>query len=336
MLSWDGYALSLSTPRSKYHLYLIPCGSGSSSETLFRSQTYVHGWFGRTLKQNSLFTTKSSYLAALVCPVRDFIYDFGSIPLTDLANPALPTVTKISLIALLLICSYIAPINLLVEMSLMTLCRRMIMKNRITKDFGGYTYYYPLKEMLNGLALGTLAAFPMMKAVQLFMLGTNRLMDHCAAPQEVIRHMSDPRFGVINTLTVCLCAPLIEERFFRGYLRDCEMTLPHKTQKGMTHRFKTIISPYMHRQEKTPSLTVWTRLKTVAKISLVFGMAHFSSPQGSANLAIVGATTLIGLTCGGLTELTGNLWAGTIVHALNNTYVALRCHNIIDPFFGLP
>lgn len=98
----------------------------------------------------------------------------------------------------------------------------------------------------------------------------------------------------------CLIAPVGEEIVFRGYLEK------------------------IFEQSENPS--VFQRFTTACKTNAIFGAMHLSPFQGWFNLPIFIACFAMGMAFSLLKEVTGDLWAPSSLHIMNNTVatVALR------------
>ncbi len=106
--------------------------------------------------------------------------------------------------------------------------------------------------------------------------------------------------GAIWIIYGCIIAPVTEELLFRGY------------------------SEKLFEKENNPSFS--QKFMTALKTNAVFGAIHMSPFQGWFNIPIFVATFVMGMAFSLLREATGDLWAPTICHTMNNTVatIALR------------
>ncbi len=96
---------------------------------------------------------------------------------------------------------------------------------------------------------------------------------------------------------VIILVPIIEEWFFRDLI----------------YKWQESVSP--------PGEKLSTRIYRVISNGLIFGAFHFSLLLGWSNIPIVIVSTIAGIAFALLREWTGNRWASTVAHSLNNSAV---------------
>lgn len=115
---------------------------------------------------------------------------------------------------------------------------------------------------------------------------------------QIITNQHGNTLGVaIVTLIAAVGAPIFEELFFRGLLRQA---LASRLGVG----------------------AIWVQ-------AVFFGLAHFQPGAGLGNVSIVAATAVIGVVLGYTTSLTGRLGADTVAHGLFNLTVTISIIGVI-------
>jgi uncharacterized protein len=115
---------------------------------------------------------------------------------------------------------------------------------------------------------------------------------------EIITNQKGNTVGVaIVTLIAAIGAPVFEELFFRGFLRQC-----------FVRRFGVG--------------AVWIQ-------AMFFGLAHYQFGLGLGNVSVCAATAGIGVVLGYTAYLTGRLGSDTIAHGLFNLFVTLSIIGVI-------
>ena len=115
---------------------------------------------------------------------------------------------------------------------------------------------------------------------------------------QIITNQHGNTIGVaVVTLIAAVGAPIFEELFFRGLLRQA---LASRLGAG----------------------AIWVQ-------AVFFGLAHFQPGAGLGNVSVVAATAAIGVILGYVTSLTGRLGADTIAHGLFNLTVTISIIGVI-------
>ncbi len=106
--------------------------------------------------------------------------------------------------------------------------------------------------------------------------------------------------GILKSVAIAyivILIPIVEEWFFRDVLyswQEAKSSSPDKLS---------------------------SRIYRVLSNGLVFGAFHFSLLLGWSNIPIVAVSTIAGFVFSLLRELTGDRWASTVAHSLNNSFV---------------
>lgn len=108
-----------------------------------------------------------------------------------------------------------------------------------------------------------------------------------------------------TNLIGCTFIPYMEEVVFRGILMN-KMLESHKPEKMIAFG---------------PVRINLSKLETLIKTSFIFGLLHATFAQSWTNIPIIAGANLMGGMLGSLRLMTGNLWAPTVAHMLNNTLV---------------
>lgn len=103
--------------------------------------------------------------------------------------------------------------------------------------------------------------------------------------------------GAIWIILGCIIVPAAEELVFRGYL---EKLFETGTNPSFSQRFTTAL-----------------------KTNAIFGAIHMSPFQGWCNIPFFVITFAMGMAFTLLREATGDLWAPTICHTMNNTIATI-------------
>lgn len=146
--------------------------------------------------------------------------------------------------------------------------------------------------------------------------------------------------GIIFSLYGAIGAPILEEYIFRGCLHNYfeinkieEIHPKEITNKSFLTRFSEIFSKPKKSsvviKAHDPSLLNKDKLKTILKVSLIFALIHLSPVMGWTNIPIMLLITIMGLIMSILKESTGDLWASTSLHMLNNSLAVLQTRKII-------
>jgi uncharacterized protein len=101
----------------------------------------------------------------------------------------------------------------------------------------------------------------------------------------------------VVTVIAAVGAPIFEELFFRGFLRQ---SLASRLGVG----------------------AIWVQ-------ALLFGLAHYQFGLGLGNVSVVAATAGIGVVLGYTAYVTGRLGADTIAHGMFNLFVTLTIIGVI-------
>lgn len=105
--------------------------------------------------------------------------------------------------------------------------------------------------------------------------------------------------GIIAIIFACAIAPIGEEVCFRGIINDA---------------FNSTAS------DKSKEFFYWNKTKTLLKTSLIFGLVHVTPFQGLKNINVFFYTASMGVLLGALANTTGDLWAPTTLHMMNNIF----------------
>jgi membrane protease YdiL (CAAX protease family) len=146
--------------------------------------------------------------------------------------------------------------------------------------------------------------------------------------------------AIILNIYVAIVAPILEEYFFRGCLHNYfeAEKIEHEQQKEMANKnfisrlYETYFKPQKSLAEikaAHPSSLSQDKIKTILKVSLIFGLCHLSPVMGWTNIPIMLVATLMGAVMSILKETTGDLWASTTLHMVNNTLSVLKLRKII-------
>ncbi len=159
--------------------------------------------------------------------------------------------------------------------------------------------------------------------------------------QSVVTLMKDNSIiGLLMSLYGAVGAPIIEEYIFRGCLHNYfEVTAQEHAQekaslkKGFIGRlyekcFKTQKSLAEIKAGHPGSLSR-EKIKTILKVSLIFGVVHLSPAMAWTNVPVMLVITLMGMIMSILKETTGDLWASTTLHLVNNTVSVLKLRQMI-------
>lgn len=228
-------------------------------------------------------------------------------------------------------------------------------KENLSRLNAGLKDYFPRSTMIQNILIGALLALP---TIALFdgiesMLSfvMNQLGLPCKMYQDFGILLSQPGFmGFVMIILCCVIGPIVEELAFRGFGQDLFLINEHdKIQKlenriavqekeskskeisffrklfSNTQKKPSPISPVSITDlRKNNAFKTWDKLKTILKVSLIFGLMHLSPFQGWANVMVFIGTTLCGIILGGVAEYTGDLWAPTTMHIINNTIATLQ------------
>lgn len=106
--------------------------------------------------------------------------------------------------------------------------------------------------------------------------------------------------GILKTVAIfyiVVLIPIVEEWFFRGVMYSWqEATAPAENKMS-------------------------ARIFRVLSNGLVFGAFHFNLLLGWTSIPIVVVSTIAGIVFSSLRELSGDFWASTVAHSLNNSAV---------------
>ena len=166
--------------------------------------------------------------------------------------------------------------------------------------------------LVSGLALSYLN-----KALGLLLMKMMQSMGFTLKAEQaaIVAAKSFGIFGKLFSLIGCTLLPTLEEAVFRG----------------------TIMSSMLESRKPEKTLTLGnvhinlSKTETLIKTSLIFGLFHASFSQGWTNLPLIAGTSLMGMFFGSLRLITGNLWAPTVAHMLNNALAFSRVHGIHLP-----
>lgn len=324
-VSWDGQALCLHTGSAKFRLHLT---DESPEGVLYSSQAVPQGWLDVNGHFKSLrpyrITETSSTLASLVGRIREVI----ALAIKSIADPARSYFSRACYAMLLT--------SLTVNGGLMALAANLVMGYMDSKAYHTLPWptlrqCYPLKSSVINISVGVLSWVPALVGCSALESALQKL---CGAlgfalteEQDAAKLIKAPNIGPLVAIYAAIGAPLVEEALFRGALRDYfESAEPQGRWKIVKNR----LHEFFH-GKATTSILHGSRLKTILKTSLLFGLAHGSWGQGWTNVPIIGVTTMMGLIFAILRELTGDLWASTALHATHNTMVTLRMLDLIPP-----
>jgi uncharacterized protein len=160
----------------------------------------------------------------------------------------------------------------------------------VVRDFGW-------RIRLADLGIGPAAALGCLLAAGIITSAFQRTV-FAGSNTDIITSQKGNTVGVaIVTLVAALGAPVFEELFFRGLLRQA---LASRLGVG----------------------AVWVQ-------ALFFGLAHYQPMIGLGNVSVMAGTAGVGLVLGYTTYLTGRLGADTIAHGMFNLFVTLTIIGVI-------
>ncbi|HEX4839830.1 MAG TPA: CPBP family intramembrane glutamic endopeptidase [Rhabdochlamydiaceae bacterium] len=182
-----------------------------------------------------------------------------------------------------------------------------------------YQAAFPSSHMIQHIGLGLGAGLVICYLNRLFHLKSIQTMQSMGFgwnKQVVIAAMGpSSAMGKLVSLFCCTVIPHLEEVIFRG---------------GLMHKMLEVQKP-----EKIISFgricINLSKIEALIKTSLMFGLCHATLGQSWANIPIIAGTSLLGMAWGSLRLMTGNLWAPTVAHMLNNTIVFGMLHDINLP-----
>lgn len=218
--------------------------------------------------------------------------------------------------------------------------------------------YFPWSKMVKNVLIGIAATFPMRALADVLGDKIIAIMAQMGMPivfgQDVgVLLSASGIFGILMMILGCVIAPIAEELLFRGVINDTftidsydkklqeDLSLENRVSTQSTlwdtakNIWKRVWSENVPSAENPPkisdirisgAISTWDKFITILKTSIIFGAMHLSPFQGLANIPIFIVISVIGFCFGLLAELTGDLWAPTTAHMLNNTLstIALR------------
>lgn len=326
-VTWDGQALSLNLWQTKRSLYL----SADSGKLLYRSRTVpkscidVIGWL-RGLRDYRV-TSDTYPLAHIICRIRDGITDILHVLFGAHVGTYSKALTGVCLIFGVLT-GPVATASVIAQFYLLEALRL---------QRASQVPYHPIGVVTaKHIAVGVLSWIPTtagIMSLEPFLDAALRTMypntDDSLPPaeQDIVRLIKIPTIGTLFGLYACIGAPLLEELFFRGRLRDFFVD-KEEAKSSVLSRVKELFQIPKTRQQ-APGLLHWSRFQTTLKTSLIFGLCHYSAFQGPLNLPIIVVTTFLGFVCAVLREVTGDLWASTALHASHNIMCTLQIYDLI-------
>jgi membrane protease YdiL (CAAX protease family) len=321
-LTWDGCALTLDMGGYKRSVYL---SGDTPSHLLYRSQKSrfaAIGWL--TGHRTYCITTDTSRLAFVIGKVRDFFADIVQV----LFGAHVHWTSKVLDLACIAIGVGVgSPFACTAIVAQLYFFQAYRLSPPLKPE-----QTYPREVAARHIAIGVLSMIPHTAAILGVEFGLNHLMhilypitdsELPVAEQDIVALMKLPGIGLFFSLYACIGAPLLEEKLFRGWLYNFFL---EKTQKAPS-AFAQLRSFFS--LQRQPSLLHWSRLQTIVKTSIIFGLHHYSPSQGPLNLPIVVVTTLLGVACAILREVTGDLWASTTLHVAHNMLATLQIHNLL-------
>lgn len=135
--------------------------------------------------------------------------------------------------------------------------------------------------------------------------------------------LTEEQTVLVNFITYI--TPIYEEIIFRGYLRNWFMG--ESVKPGVTERLKSWMWRHLPLKGSEPS-----EFKTALKTSAIFALLHIEPSKGWANLQFLLQIGLMGMAFYGLRKKTGNLWACTTAHSVNNSLATgfkLAAHQLL-------
>lgn len=324
-ISWDGQALCLHAGSTKYSLYLT---DKSPDGVLYSSQVVPQGWldvrgYYRSWRPYRITEARST-LANLLGRIREVV----ALAIRPIADPERSYFSKAFYVILLTSTALTTgPVALAGELAV----GYLLSKAYHTLPWPTLDQCYPLQSSAINISVGVLSWVPALVGCAALEHALQKLFGALGfaltKEQDAARLIKTPGIGLLVAVYASIGAPLIEEVLFRGALRDYfESAEP----RGRWDIVKARLQEFLH-GKATTSLLHGSRLKTILKTSLLFGLAHGSWGQGWTNVPIIAVTTLMGLIFAVLRELTGDLWASTALHATHNTMVTLRMLDLIPP-----
>jgi|GEM_PF-1065166 len=178
---------------------------------------------------------------------------------------------------------------------------------------------FPSSHAVQHVGLGLGAGLAIFYLNQLFYLKSGQMMQSMGFglnKQGVVAAV-DPSsaMGKLVSLVYSTVVPHAEEVTFRGVLMH-KMLEVQKPEKIIN--FGRICINL-------------SKIEVLIKTSLLFGLMHVGLGQSWTNIPILAGCSLIGMAFGSLRLMTGNLWAPTVAHMLNNTIVISRLQGINLP-----
>lgn len=174
---------------------------------------------------------------------------------------------------------------------------------------------YPINTAIKYIFFGAIS-FLFLGPTQIFIQNTICIfMESMGIPvtveQDIGNLITSPGFlGLFVGLYAGIGAPIIEEILFREIIQE-----------------KVFSSKNESSQDKMAFF--WQKTQTILKTAFIFGIVHGTVTQGWANIPIIICCFIMGIFLSLLKELTGDLWAPTTLHAVNNTLATLQLWKVI-------
>jgi len=185
------------------------------------------------------------------------------------------------------------------------------------------THYFPLENALKNIAIGIVAVIPVLFLETLIVSALELLGLSLEGTQDVAVLLSSGGvMGVIWIIFGCILAPISEELLFRGWLTDRQLAIDHADPID-TSALKTDQSKIEVLRAKG-AFSSSQLIKTALKTALMFALLHLNPFQGAFNLPIFLFTFTFSLFLSFLKETSGDLWAPTTVHLLNNVIATIQ------------
>lgn len=208
-----------------------------------------------------------------------------------------------------------------------TLCLIVISKlgTKLLNDYYAYqrsvelknwklSRFFPLNSALKHIFFGVISVPVAMLTSRFIQLSIDKIIDSlglATREQYQATLMNHNRFSaIVFGLDAILRAPIFEEILFRGFIQEKLFSLSKNDSDNKI-------------------LALWEKTKPILITSFLFGLLHYIPQQEWSNITICMSTFSLGIFFSLLKEMTGDLWAPTTLHALNNTLSVLQLWKVI-------